>query len=162
MATFDASPYLGEIGLTDAQFQEYHKVDTGLSKVGASRAVELGRVFMFSLPVYTTANNNTKDGAKWAAPFRFKILKVWGSAEAAGGTAGQMDLEKALAAAPSTFATMLEGNIDVKTLVGSRVAGAITSGKEDIEVGDVLKPQSISTSAADQTGASLLLLCMRL
>lgn len=162
MAAFNSAPYKGEIGLSEADLTTIREKDGGIYGVGLDAFVRQGRYFTIPLDVHTTANNNTKDSGIYVARFRFL---VWGAefvAETAGGSTGTMDLEKALAAAPTTFATMLEADVDVKTAVGIFQAGSITNGKETIEIGDRLKAQSISGSAADQTGARCILHCIRL
>lgn len=88
----------------------------------------------------------TATGPSYLVPFPCEIVKVHHSAMTAGGATGTMDLHKAAAATPTSFATVQTAATDVKTAVGTEVNASIDDTKHTLAVGDRLRVSGTSGS----------------
>lgn len=88
----------------------------------------------------------TATGPSYLIPFPCEIVKVHHCAMTAAGATGTMDLHKAAAATPTTFATVQTAATDVKTDVTKEVNASIDDTKNTLAVGDRLRISGASGS----------------
>lgn len=89
---------------------------------------------------------STTTGPSYLIPFPCEIVTVHHCAMTAAGATGTMDLHKAAAATPTTFATVQTAATDVKTAVGTEVSASIDDTKHTLAKGDRLRITGISGS----------------
>jgi hypothetical protein len=92
------------------------------------------------------SSGTTTTGPSYLVPFACEVLVVHHCAMTAAGATGTMDLHKALAATPTTFATLQTAATDVKTDVTKEVAASIDDTKNVLAKGDRLRISGVSGS----------------
>ncbi len=147
---------------TDEQLFTLKRYDKALGAVGHDRMhFAPASIFVWSLYVLTTANNNTKSSVAVRAPFPLTIWAAQVGCESAASTAGTVDI-LTQPAAGGGYTTILDAPEDVKTAAGtvSHVAPEVDS--EDMAYNDFVRCDQIASSAADMVGGQAHLICQRL
>lgn len=163
MATFDESPYVGArlVAFSAAELLELHRAGPAVfPSVNLDKLKHLG-TFAVALEIAAAVDNATVAGGVWEAKFPVKVIHMDASVESAAGSAATLDVHLALAATPTTFATMTLGAVDVKTGVPYPQALPFTSGKENLEVGDRLKAVAIGTGSGAVVGSKVIVYLQR-
>lgn len=163
MSTLDASAYLGAhfVRPTDAELTNVSNFDPALYRCRMDNILRGLGYFVLQLTLAAAVNNATVNGLSQVARIPFKVVGIDVGVESAAGTACTGDVKKALAAAPTSFTSMLTAAVDTKTGAGTMQATAITSGTEDVEVGDLLRLTEIGTGAGAVVGSTATLHCFR-
>lgn len=164
MTAFDASAWIGSRAVrpTTAQLDQIANYDAGLYQVGMDNLLRHLHYFTQELQVAAAVNNATVTGPAKIARVPFKCVAVDCVCESAAGSACTVTVEKALAATPTSYASMLEALVDVKTAAGIAQAGSVTSTKEDFAAGDRFRVSVVGTGAGAVVGAMALMHCFRL
>lgn len=164
MTAFDATQWVGSktVRITDAQVAQMDRYDSGLGAIGVSALWRSAGMFMLPFTLAAAVNNATVVGLAQVARIPFKLVHLDVGCESAAGSTATLDLHKAVAATPTSFATMLEAAVDVQTAAGTMQAASVTDTKEDIAVGDHLRIVGIGGGSGAVVGSSGLAICYRL
>jgi len=157
-----ANQYTGNrnVALTSADLEEIGRKDPGLYNVGFEQ--KLRNAYFFTLPLFRLTAAGTKAaGGVVTADFPFLIFRVEACCEASAGTAGIVELERALAATPSTWVLMTSAAINVHATIGEYVAGTMLEAQKTVAFGDKLRI-AVTGTGGNVTNSSALLHCVRL
>lgn len=157
-----ANAYTGNrnVALTAADLEEIGRKDPGLYNVGFEQ--KLRNAYYFTLPLFRLTATSTKTaGPIDTAQFPFLIFGVEAACEASAGTAGIVELERATAAAPTTWVLATSAAINVHATIGEYVAGTMLEAQKTIAFGDRLRI-AVTGTGGNVTNSSALLHCVRL
>lgn len=154
MAAFDASAWLGarSVRPSETELAELGRVGPALLNVNLENMLRHMHYVPIQLGVHSTVNNATVQGLAVPMVVPVKVVGFSAGCESAAGSAATVDLHKSAAAAPTSFATMLEAPVDVQTDVGYAQPGEITDGEEDLAIGDFLRLEAIGTGPGAVVG----------
>jgi hypothetical protein len=161
MAVFDAGAYLGAhfVRPTEDQLTKIANYDSAFGAIGLATLWRGTGFFVLPLLSIGGPNNNTYQGAGYVARVPFKVVGVDCAYESTAGASLTLDLLKK----PSggAYASMLEAPVNVFATAKVGVAGSVTNGKEDIEVGDSLQLQGVGGAGGAAIGCQALVYCYR-
>lgn len=140
----------------DKQYGKLRAYDKALGNAGhAALHRAPASFFIWSMFVFTDANNNSKDSVSAKAPYPLTIWAADVGCESAAGSAGAVDILV-------DGTTILDAPEDVKTGagVGQRVAPEADS--EDVAFNSSIKIRQTGTGAGAMVGGQAHLYCQRL
>lgn len=163
MATFNAAPYLfdGLVAPTETELARIAEKDPSFYNAALAKFMKHAFYFTIPLQIITAISSNTKVSPAFTARFPFKVVGAEIGAETSGGSNAIGAIHKALAATPTTFASMQEADTDIHTAIGYMQAAVITAAKVDFAVGDRLLLSGNSSDGA-LVGISAVVHCYRL
>lgn len=153
-----ASPF----NVSDAELAVLEQYNGVLGYPNLGRYLALLGLFAFSLPGADAGASATGDGPAWVAPFPCEIRAAQVVSVASAGATGTLDVHKAAAATPTTFASIQTAATDTKTGLGVYQTASLDDTKNVLAQGDRVRLRSASGAGGSLTGNTVLLWVKRL
>jgi hypothetical protein len=167
---YNASRYIGDYRVaidgwptlsTGSDYDQMKTYDRVLGAPHADMHAVPASFYQVDVYILTTANNNAKDSASQKAPWPFALLAADVACETCAATTGTVDI-MCDRAGGTTYVSILDAAVDVKTAAGVGQRVSPTNGSEVIEYGDTFIVRQTAGSASAMVGGQAHMYCKRL
>lgn len=164
MAAVVSSPELSAspVNVSDRELATLAQYNGAMGYPNLDRSLVLLGLFLLPLVGADAGASATGDGLAWVAPFPCEIRGAQLGSVASAGATGTLDVHKAEAATPTTYASVQTAATDTKTGLGVMQTASLDDTKITLAQGDRLRLRSASGAGGSLTGNQGLLWIKRL